>query len=489
MEEAGTATRHTASELDNAQASTRAMGNAAEAAQKSVEKLSGGFTVFKGVMSNMVSGALREGAQLLKDFVGDGITLASNLQEVDNVVSTAFGSATQDIKAFADNAATQFGLSSLAAQSYAGKLGAAFNAMGLEDESAEMSKTLTGLSGDLSSFWNMTADESYGKVFAGVVSGESEGLKSMGVIMTDATLQAFALTQGITKKISAMTVDEKVMLRYKFVLNATSQAQGDFAKTADSTANQMRIASLQAENATAAIGNKLVPTINTVISKFNLWMQGDYGKRIIAKTAEEAGQFAEGSLTLLGTTLGWVIEHLDTIKGAVEAIGIGFLSAKVTGFVVTMANLVRTVAAASKGMGLLNMAMAANPAMVIGVAVAALTAGLIALASNYQTLDDKLKNLKLNVPQTSVDAVTDGINAGITAADKTHEITITVNADTASLQEQLEGFLDADSAGGEKVTRKEYKAISKYVTDMVQPDIDTAKKTMEAQKADFQEAC
>ncbi len=484
----GTASEKAATDLEKAEAATRDMGAAADAAKQTVEKLSGGFTVFKGVVSNLTSDALRRGADELKAFLQQGVRLASDLQEVDNVVSTAFKGSEADIKAFADSAAQQFGLSSLAAQNYAGKMGAALNAMGLKTKAADMSKTLTGLSGDLASFWNITADEANAKLFAGVISGEAEGLKSLGVVMTEANLKAFALSQGITKKTSAMTADEKVALRYQFVLNATQQAQGDFAKTSGSLANQMRIASLETENTQAAMGDKLAPAVNRVIGRFNTWMQGDYGKKVIASTAQAAGDFAEGALNTLGIALGWVVEHIEAIKTGAASIGIGFMAAKVTGFVMTMGGLVRTLLAASKAAGALNVVMAANPAVLVGLSVAALTAGVIALVSSYKTLDEKLAELKLNVPQTSVDAVTDGINAGIAAADKTHEVTVTINADTTGLKEQLDGFLGEDSGGGAKLTQKEYKAISRYVNDVVQPDIDRAKEQLAAQKADFKAA-
>ena len=284
----------------------------------------------------------------------------------------------------------------------------------------------------------------------------------------------------------AMTAAEKTELRYQYVLNATKQAQGDFAKTSGSLANQLRIASLQGQNAEAIFGNKLEPSVKRVISRFNQWMAGDYGKTLIAKTADETGKFAEGALTTLGNVLVWVLENTEAIKTGAESIGIGFLAAKVTGFVMSLTHAARVLMETSKGMGLLNAAMAANPAMVVGIAVAALTAGVIALAGSYQTLDDKLKALKLEVPQSSVDAVTDGINAGIAAADQTHEITVTINADTSALKAQLDGFLDADSDGGAALTKKEFKGISKYVKEVVQPDIDEAKKEMVQQKADFQ---
>ncbi len=303
--------------------------------------------------------------------------------------------------------------------------------------------------------------------------------------MSDTNLQAFALAQGITKKTGAMTADEKALLRYQYVMNATKQAQGDFAKTSNSLANQMRISTLVTENAEAAFGEKLAPSVNKVIGRFNAWMQGDYGKKVIASTAQAAGQLAEGALTTLGTALGWVVTHMEAIKASAASIGIGFLAAKLTGFVMTMGNLVRTLLAASKAAGVFNAVMAMNPAVLVGLSVAALTAGIIALAASYKTLDDKLANLKLDVPQTSVDAVTDGINAGIAAADKTHEVTITVNADTQSLKDQLDSFLSEGSSGGGNLTKKEYSAISKYVNDVVGPDLEKAKTQLAAQKEDF----
>ena len=88
-------------------------------------------------------------------------------------------------------------------------------------------------------FYNLTNDESYEK-FKGVFSGETEPLKALGIVMTQTNIEAYALKEGITKSYKEMSEAEKVALRYKFIMNQLSLAQGDFASTADGWANSMK---------------------------------------------------------------------------------------------------------------------------------------------------------------------------------------------------------------------------------------------------------
>ena len=107
------------------------------------------------------------------------------------------------------------------------------------EESANMSKELTKLAFDISSFRNLRPEEAFEKLRAGI-TGESEPLKSLGIIMKDTTMQAFALSLGIRKKWKEMTEAEKVLLRYQFILEKTKDDQGDLARTSDGLANSFR---------------------------------------------------------------------------------------------------------------------------------------------------------------------------------------------------------------------------------------------------------
>lgn len=194
---------------------------------------------------------------------------ASDLAEVQNVVDVAFGSMRTDVEDFARTALKQFGLSELAAKRTSSTYKAMANSMGvLEDAGTKMSINLAKLSADMASFYNVEQDVS-STALRSVFTGETEALKKFGVVMTEANLKAFALSQGITKQYSAMSEAEKVMLRYQYVMNATSDAQGDFARTSGSWANQTKLLREQFTQLGSVIGNILIHYLLPLLQVLN----------------------------------------------------------------------------------------------------------------------------------------------------------------------------------------------------------------------------
>ena len=212
------------------------------------------------------------GVGALIKFGKQAVQLASDLQEVQNVVDVAFGDMAYRMEEFAETSIETFGISKLTAK----QTGSSFMAMAkgmqfADDVAADMALTLTGLSADMASFYNIQQSEARTALSA-VFTGETETLKRYGILITEVNLQEFARQQGITKSINAMTQQEKVMLRYQYILKATQLAQGDFVRTQDSFANQTRILSERwKEMATIfgeafmAIGLLVLPVINSII--------------------------------------------------------------------------------------------------------------------------------------------------------------------------------------------------------------------------------
>ena len=156
----------------------------------------------------------------------EAINLASDLQEVENVVTTAFGDMTYMVEDFADTAIEKFGMSELAAKRTASTYMAMSKGMGITGKAAaEMSIAVAGLSGDVASFFNVSQDVA-DTALKSIWTGETETLKQFGVVMTQANLQQFAYQQGIKKKIAAMSQAEQVQLRYMYVMQQLSLAQG-----------------------------------------------------------------------------------------------------------------------------------------------------------------------------------------------------------------------------------------------------------------------
>lgn len=217
----------------------------------------------------------------LVDFGRQSIETASDLAEVQNVVDTAFGESKQKMEDFADTAVKTYGISKLTAKQTGSNFMAMAAGMGLANDSAsDMAMALTGLSADMASFYNVGQDVA-STALKSIFTGETETLKQFGIVMTDANLQAYALSKGITKSTADMSQAEKVQLRYNYVMSQTALAQGDFAKTSDSWANQTRILSEQWKEFGATIGtvlmNVLLPAvkaINSVLSQLISLAQG-----------------------------------------------------------------------------------------------------------------------------------------------------------------------------------------------------------------------
>jgi phage-related protein len=207
-------------------------------------------------------------------FIKSCIEVGSNVTEVQNVVDTAFKDLSWQADKWASNAMTNFGLSELSAKKYMGVFGQMSNAMGITGQAAlDMAENVTGLTGDVASFYNLGTDEAYTKLKS-IWTGETETLKDLGVIMTQTNLDQYALNNGFGKTTAKMTEQEKVMLRYQYVTSALSNATGDFVKTQDSWANQTRILSLRFEQLKASLGKGFIALFTPILRGFNSLLAG-----------------------------------------------------------------------------------------------------------------------------------------------------------------------------------------------------------------------
>lgn len=197
------------------------------------------------------------------------IDLGSDLTEVQNVVDVTFKNMSSSVDKWAKQSQSQFGLSETMAKKYVGTFGSMAEAFGFSEKQAyNMSTALTGLAGDVASFYNISQDEAYTKLKS-VFSGETETLKDLGVVMTQNALDAYALANGYGKTTSAMTEAEKVSLRFAFVQDQLKNATGDFARTQDSWANQTRILQLRFESLKATLGQGLINVFAPVLKLVN----------------------------------------------------------------------------------------------------------------------------------------------------------------------------------------------------------------------------
>lgn len=227
---------------------------------------------------------------------------ASDLNENLNKTEVAFEKNADDVVKWSETTLKQYGL----AQSTALEMAATWGDMGTSmeiplDSATEMSKTLVGLAADMASFKNISIDRAQTALNA-VYTGETESLKELGVVMTQANLEAYAMSKGIEKNYQDMSEAEKVTLRYQYVLDKTKNSQGDFARTSDSAANQMRIAQESVKELAAEFGQKLLPVgtkvlnfANDLLDSFNNLDDGTQQLLIgIGATAAAAGPLIKG---------------------------------------------------------------------------------------------------------------------------------------------------------------------------------------------------
>lgn len=248
--------------------------------------------------------------------IGQSITLASDLVEVQNVVNTVFGDMTAKVEQYADKSIKQFGMSELAFKQYASRFQAMGTAMGIDtssienankflnkstggyvalsDSMADVSLTLTQLTADMASFYNVE-QAAVAEDLAAIFTGETRPLRTYGLDLTQATLSEWAMKQGLDANIQSMSQAEKTMLRYQYVLANTTAAQGDFARTANTWANQVRILQEQLKKWASVIGTGFIAAFKPFLQTLNTVM----GKVI---------DFTENVLNALGNIFGWKFE-------------------------------------------------------------------------------------------------------------------------------------------------------------------------------------
>lgn len=308
--------------------------------------------------------------------------MAADMDESINKVDVAFGDAADSVHAFSNETLTTYGIAKSTALDMAGYFGDMATSMGFSrEQAAEMSKQLVGLAGDLASFKNISLSEAQ-TALAAIFTGETESLKQLGIVMTETNLEAYAMARGIETSTKSMDQAQKTALRMQYVLENTKNAQGDFARTSDSSSNQLRILTESLKELAAIAGQELIPIITPIIQKLNSIIRSigkldDGTKEIITKVAVFAASF--GPLLSVSGKMVSVVTAMITAYKALKA----------------------AQAAATAGQTALNVAMSANPAGAIAAAVGVLISVLGSLAITSALTSESVESLS--------DAV-DGVN-------------------------------------------------------------------------------
>ena len=283
---------------------------------------------------------------------GAAIKFATDTEESLNKVRVAFGNSSGEVEDFAKTSLESFGIARSTALDMTALFGDMATGMGINtSEAAGLSTSLVGLAGDLSSFKNINISE-VTTALSGVFTGETESLKRLGIVMTQTNLAQFALNKGIKTQIKDMTQAEKISLRFQYVMQATANAQGDFARTSEGAANQGRILQESLKELAASFGEVLLPVFTKILTKLNGVVK--------------------------------VFKNLDPRTKKVVVV-IGLLAAAIPPLLIVVGSLATAFAALNVATG------------VIGAAIIALTA-IVGNVVAYQSLKNEIKGVEKSLP-------------------------------------------------------------------------------------------
>lgn len=372
-------------------------------------------TIAKGTfLGSLAANAVSSLSSNIWNLGKESLKLASDLTEVQNVVDTTFGANADQINNWSEQALKSYGLAKLEAKQYSGTMGAMLKSSGVaQDAMLKMSQNLTALSGDFASFYNLNTDEAFEKIRSGI-SGETEPLKQLGINMSVANLEAYALSKGITTAYSNMDQASQTLLRYNYLMDVSKDAQGDFAKTQGNFANQQRLFDKTLRQASATIAEKALPYLTQFLQKANDFaMNAD-----IAGAAATAGHW----FTVMGDGIKWVYDHSNTLIPVLSGLLFTMtgLKALATYNLLMKAWKEGTIAATLAQRGL-NLALISSPIGLVIVGMGLLVGAGVYLWKNLDMVKAKAAELWVNMKNSFADGVNyviDKINYLISGLNK-----------------------------------------------------------------------
>ena len=344
-EEARDAGAAMADMADKTEESSKRTGDATDEAGG---KAKGFGAAFAGAFS---ATAIINFAGKVAEFSGKAVESFSNLEDATAAASVIFGTSMGKIQAQAQGAATSLGMSQAQVIDAANTFGTFGKSAGLAgDDLADFSVEMTQTAADMASFRGTTPEEAIQAVGA-ALRGETEPIRKYGVLMDDASLKAQAMKMGLIKTTKeGLTPQQKVLAAQALILQQTTDAQGDFARTSDSTANTQKALTAQTENLTAKIGGQLAPAFTQVRSVML------------------------DALTGLSGALDWVVANSDKLVPALAGLG--------TVLLVVLAPAIWAGVAATWAW---TVALLANPITWIVLGIGLLVAAIVWLVQNWDT--------------------------------------------------------------------------------------------------------
>jgi len=352
-----------------------------------------GTNMHKGIMGGLGGLTASIGGLLAAVGVGaflkDTIQSASLLQDTVAAAGTVFGAEANTLTKWAEGASQAFGSSKQQALDAALTFGTFGKAAGLSGtDLTGFSSGLAQLAGDMASFRGTSTEQAIEAVGA-ALRGEMEPIRAYGVLLDDATLKAQAMEMGIYDGNGALTGQQKVLAAQAAILKQTSDAQGDYARTSDSAANTQKTFLTSIENLKAEVGTELLPVFTDLVKAFSDSIPAL--KEALIPAVKELAEGFKNALPQIIAVIGFVRDNigwLSQMAGAITGIVLGFK------LFTTVLNIWNGIVKLATGIQIaFNIAMSANVIALIIIAVVALIAGIVYLATQTTFFQDTWANM------------------------------------------------------------------------------------------------
>lgn len=334
------------------------MGDLGSAGEEGFDQLSQGASTSALEVSALVTimdklaSAVSAVIQKVGEAVSQSVEYASALEESANVVEVSFGAQADQVKAWSKTTLDAFGLNEKTAMQYAGTMGAIFRSTGVAESAvADMSTTLVGLAGDIASFYNLSPESAFDKIRAGMI-GQTRGLQELGIMMGVDELKAYALSKGLTTAYDKMSETDQMLVRYAYLLDVTSGAQGDYSRTAQGYANSLRTLQESWQELIGAIagsegagGVTLLDRLADVIQRITRLLRSEAATEIIERIRDRLFRLLDVADRII-TVVENIVDQWDKWGGIATTLGEGIVS--LVGGLVAVAGAILAITAVMK---------------------------------------------------------------------------------------------------------------------------------------------
>jgi hypothetical protein len=320
-------------------------------------------TGFKKILGPALLTAGVVATAALGNFLKDSVALASTFEAEFEGVNQVFGDFSAGVQEFAQNAGKTAGLGANEALQASKTFGLFFTGAGKSaEEAAKFSTTLVQLAGDLGSFNDVPTEQALAAIQSGLM-GQAEPLRNFGVFLDDARLKQEALNMGIYDGTGPLDTQQKMMASYSAILAQTNIQQGDFVKYADTYGNQQKILDSELQRLSTTVGLALLPAMTSITTYMN----------------DHVVPAFFGAFDTIKSIFQVMSDNIPTISTFIGVLG-GLL---------IIFNAVRIATTLwSIAQGILNVIMGLNPFTLIAIAIAALVAAIVWVATETTFFQD-----------------------------------------------------------------------------------------------------